>query len=67
MNIQTKYGGGIAGSKAVFELLTGIEVGPPRLPLHGIPAKRRTQMSSALQEVGFLWDVFGDSTVKLEI
>ena len=54
MNIQSKFGGGIAGSKAMFELLTGIEVGPPRLPLHGITADKRDQMASALQKEGFV-------------
>lgn len=66
-NIQSKFHPGIPGSKALFELLTGIEVGPPRLPLHGLSREKRAKLSAALQEVGFLWDVFGDSTVKLEI
>ena len=54
MNIQTKFGGGIAGSKAMFELLTGIDVGPPRLPLHGFTKEKKSQMRSALQDVGFI-------------
>ena len=65
-NIQSKFNPGIPGSKAVFELLTGIKVGPPRLPLHGFSGAKRAELSAALQEVGFLWDVFGDSTVKFE-
>ena len=50
----------------MFELLTGIEVGPPRLPLQALPREKVAQLSAALQEVGFLWNVFGDSTVKQE-
>ena len=54
MNIQTRFGGGIAGSKAMFELLMDISVGPPRLPLHGLTDEVKAQMKYALQAEGFI-------------
>ena len=54
MNIQTRFGGGIAGSKAMFELLMDISVGPPRLPLHGLTDEMKAQMKYALQAEGFI-------------
>lgn len=54
INIQVKHGGGIPCAKALFELVSGIAVGSPRLPLPAVSEQVKDLMKKDLIEEGFL-------------
>ncbi|XP_060552311.1 N-acetylneuraminate lyase-like [Ruditapes philippinarum] len=56
-NIQMKHGGGISCSKALFEIVSGITMGAPRLPLSPVPQQVKDAMKKDLIEEGFLADI----------
>ncbi|XP_052789733.1 N-acetylneuraminate lyase-like isoform X2 [Mya arenaria] len=59
-NIQNKYGGDITSAKAMFELISGVKVGGPRLPLPTMESRDMQLMKADLVAGGFI----KESTVK---
>lgn len=53
INIQSRHGGGIPCAKAMFEIVSGIPVGPPRLPLQPVSEKTRESIMKDLKREGF--------------
>lgn len=54
INIQTRHGGGITVAKVMFELLSGIQVGDPRIPISTLTLDQRTKLHQDLINDGFM-------------
>ncbi|XP_013386008.1 N-acetylneuraminate lyase isoform X1 [Lingula anatina] len=53
--IKAKYGGGFAASKAVMNVSSGLDMGPPRLPLKSYSKETTEKIKNELTEAGYFY------------
>ena len=54
MYCPTFLGGGISAAKAMFELISGIQIGSPRSPLQPLQPGAKSAMEKDLLEEGYI-------------
>lgn len=53
MSYPSISGGGIRCAKGLFELASDVQIGAPRLPLHGMSADAKEKMRQDLENGGY--------------